>query len=143
MQEYVNQTIRIRGMSQTEALAMVNLANINKRNKQQLLQEIINASSGSKEQTVDHVSVLETISQCLDNLTQTDLKEHNRRNRNHMTVEESLAERKRAENAVNQLHQKLGLKKYFKTFASVEKARPDLLRLKNYIEGLAVEDEPD
>ena len=80
---------------------MVNLANINKRNKQQLLQEIINASSGSKEQTVDHVSVLETISQCLDNLTQTDLKEHNRRNRNHMTVEESLAERKRAENAVN------------------------------------------
>ena len=40
-----------------------------------------------------------------------------------------------------ELHKKLGLKKYHQTFATVEKARPDLLRLKNLIEGLPVEED--
>ena len=44
-----------------------------------------------------------------------------------MTAEETYAEKKRAERIVDNLHEKLGLNRFQKTFASVEKARPDLL----------------
>lgn len=41
------------------------------------------------------------------------------------------------------LHEKLGLKKYFRTFAIVEKQRPDLLKLKSQIENLPVQEDLD
>jgi len=75
VQEYVNQTVRIRGMSQPEALAMVNLSNISQRNKQYLFAEIIEASHGQRKSRVDHVQVLQTIVQCLDDLTLADIRE--------------------------------------------------------------------
>lgn len=62
VQEYVNQTVRIRGMNMREALAMVNLSNVEQKNKEYLFAEIINASKGQAEKTVDHIQVLQTIS---------------------------------------------------------------------------------
>ena len=52
-----------------------------------------------------------------------------------------MAERKRAERVVERLHLKLGLNKYHRTFAIVERYRPDLLTLKGYIEGLPQEED--
>ena len=49
---------------------------------------------------------------CLDELTQTKQKEYARRNRDKLTVEERLDDRKRAEKVVLRLHTKLGLKKF-------------------------------
>ena len=63
-----------------------------------------------------------------------------RRNRDNLTVKERYTEQKRAEKVVSLLHSKLGLNRYYRTFASVEKSRPDLLILKGYIEGLPVEE---
>ena len=72
-------------MCQAEALAMINLSNCSRRNKQYLFAEIINASSTTSNDSavaknsagtdagkvVDHVKVLKTIAECLDDLTQT------------------------------------------------------------------------
>jgi len=78
-------------MPQAEALSMVNLSNISKKNKEHLFTEIITASKG-REETVDHVQVLSTIAQCLDALTQTDAKEYARKNRDQLTVEQKYNE---------------------------------------------------
>lgn len=67
---------------------MVNLSNISNRNKEYLFAEIIGASHGSTNKTVDHVKVLQTIATCLDDITQTDKKEYAKRNRDNLTVEE-------------------------------------------------------
>lgn len=120
---------------------MVNLSNISNHNKEYLFAEIISASRGHRNKTVDHVKVLQTIATCLDEITQTDQKEYAKRNWDNLTPEQQLADRKRAEKCVNMLHEKLGLKKYHQTFASVEKARPDLLKLKCQIENLPVEED--
>ena len=153
IQEYVNQTVRIRGMRLPEALSMVNLSNCSRANKEYLFAEIVNASTASSDsaasslggrgdkKVVDHVRMLQTIAEYLDELTQTKQKDYARRNRDNLTVKERYAEQKRAEKVVSLLHSKLGLNKYYKTFASVEKSRPDLLILKGYIEGLPVEED--
>lgn len=102
-------------MSQSEALSMVNLNNVSKRNKEYLFAEII-GSSKSLKKTADHVKMLETIAKCLEDITQTDKKKYARHNKDNLSVEVSYADRKRAENAVETLHGKLGLKKYQQTF---------------------------
>ena len=65
-------------MHQAEALSMVNLSNVSRQNKEYLFAEIINASSNDaksqsmakdEDKLVDHVKVLQTIAQCLDDLT--------------------------------------------------------------------------
>ena len=77
IQEYVNQTVRIRGMTLPEALSMVNLSNCSRENKEYLFAEIVNASTSSSDsassslagrdkKVVDHVRMLQTIAEYLD-----------------------------------------------------------------------------
>ena len=74
IKEFVNQTLRIRGMSQSEALSIVNLSSVSTRNKEYLFAEIIDASKELKK-TVDQEKILAAIAKCLDDMTKSDNKE--------------------------------------------------------------------